>query len=111
MEKSATRPVIDEPSPLPLVVEEAPESGTGNLRAEELRLQFVAAELAAALDRTGRAVEALHSTSLASRARDLFDSLESLQEDAARELGRRVGERIADEHRWSVRAGIELVDP
>ena len=95
--------------PISLVEEEFSPS-EGDLRAEERRLRLVADELSGALDRMRQAVLGLRETPLAADARELFASLERLQEETTRELGRRVGERVAAECRWRVRAGIEVVD-
>lgn len=82
-----------------------------DLRRDERELRLAAEELAGALDRVRQALMALRGGSLEPRARQLFGDLEELQGEATAELGRRVGERVAAECRWRVRAGIEVLDP
>lgn len=97
------------------------ENGSGNgsqsteagrseegLRRRERNLKTLADELALALAHLERALLASKGAGFSGRVQDLFDEAQALQREAAREFGRKVGDRFGRESLWRVQKGVEV---
>lgn len=91
--------------------EESGEIGVGRPEfvREERALESVGRELAIALEHLERALHVSRATGFSGRVREVFERTDELQREAAREFGRKVGDRLGREQLWRVRKGI-LVD-
>ncbi|MGH7540842.1 MAG: hypothetical protein ACRELC_07575 [Gemmatimonadota bacterium] len=79
-----------------------------DLRRSERNLKSVASELAAALQHLERALLVAKGTGFSGRVRELFDEVDTLQREASREFGRKVGDRLGRETQWRVQRGVEV---
>lgn len=77
----------------------------------ERDLKLVADKLSESLHDFEFALRAGGRTELGPRLRNFYEELVELQEAAARELGRAVGDRVAALNRWKVRRGIDVAEP
>lgn len=84
------------------------ESKPADLRRSERNLETVANELAAGLEHLERALLLARGTGFSGRVRELFEEIETLQREVAREFGRKVGDRLGRESLWRVRKGVEV---
>lgn len=87
--------------------EAATADDPGGLVRDERALQSVAIQLAAALEHLERALLVSKGTGLTGRAQDAFDAIDQLQREAAREFGRKVGDRMGRESLWRVQKGVD----
>ncbi len=89
--------------------ETRPDGGDdpAELVRDERALQNVAVELAAALEHLERGVIVSRGTGLTGRVREAFEAVDALQREAAREFGRKVGDRMGREKLWRVRKGVD----
>lgn len=87
--------------------ENATDDSSPDLVRNERALQSVAIQLAAALEHLERALLVSKGTGLTGRARDAFDAIDALQREAAREFGRKVGDRMGRESLWRVQKGVD----
>lgn len=79
-----------------------------DLRRSERNLETVADELAAGLQHLERALLVARGTGFSGRVRELFEEVETLQREVAREFGRKVGDRLGRQTLWRVRKGVEV---
>lgn len=87
--------------------ENATEGAEPDLVRDERALQSVAIQLAAALEHLERALLVSKGTGLTGRVQDAFDAIDALQREAAREFGRKVGDRMGRESLWRVQKGVD----
>lgn len=78
------------------------------LRRRERDLKTLATELAQSLEHLERALLASKGAGFSGRVQDLFDETQALQREAAREFGRKVGDRLGRESLWQVQKGVEV---
>lgn len=83
------------------------ELADGDLKRRERNLKTLADELAQGLQHLERALIASKGAGFSGRVQDLFDELQMLQREVAREYGRKVGDRLGRESLWRVRKGID----
>ena len=88
----------------PSDAERSPEE----LRKDEHDLRMLAEELGAALEHLERALLASKGTGFSGRVRETFEATDQLQREAAREFGRKVGDRMGRSTLWRVRRGVEV---
>lgn len=79
-----------------------------DLRRTERNLKTLASELASALGHLERALLASKGAGFSGRVQDLFDEVQTLQRETAREFGRKVGDRLGRESLWHVQKGVDL---
>lgn len=84
------------------------EPSEEGLRRRERNLKTLASELARALEHLERALLACKGAGFSGRVQDLFDETQALQREAAREFGRKVGDRLGRESLWRVQKGVEI---
>lgn len=87
--------------------ENAADIPTPDLVRDERALQSVAIQLAAALEHVERALLVSKGTGLTGRVQDAFNAIDQLQREAAREFGRKVGDRMGRESLWRVQKGVD----
>ena len=78
-----------------------------DLVRDERALQNVATELAVALEHLERGLLVSKGTGLTGRVQEAFDAVDALQREAAREFGRKVGDRLGRESLWRVQKGVD----
>ncbi|MDX1396139.1 MAG: hypothetical protein R3195_17290 [Gemmatimonadota bacterium] len=78
------------------------------LRRDEHSLRMLAEELASALEHMERALLASKGTGFSGRVRETFEMADLLQREAAREFGRKVGDRMGRATLWRVQRGVDL---
>jgi hypothetical protein len=86
----------------------ADELEASDLRRTERNLKALAEELADALEHLERALLASKKAGFTGRVQDIVDNTQSLQREAARAFGRKVGERLGRESLWQVKKGVEV---
>lgn len=86
----------------------ADELEAGDLRRAERNLKALAEELADALEHLERALLASRKAGFTGRVQDIVDESQSLQREAARAFGRKVGDRLGRESLWQVKKGVEV---
>lgn len=96
-----------EPDQVPEPAESASDDATPDLVRDERALQSVAIQLAAALEHVERALLVSKGTGLTGRVQDAFNAIDQLQREAAREFGRKVGDRMGRESLWRVQKGVD----
>jgi len=107
IDRAAAKPPEDRPNGKDERVP-AKEGDPGpDLVREERALQSMAIQLAAALEHLERALLVSKGTGLTGRAQEAFDAIDALQREAAREFGRKVGDRMGRESLWRVQKGVD----
>lgn len=92
----------------PVSAEAEAERSPEQLRKDEHDLRMLAEELGAALEHMERALLASKGTGFSGRVRETFEAADELQREAAREFGRKVGNRMGRSTLWRVRRGVDV---